>query len=169
MKQEERAAKIETYGTAYQQLISALEQFPKEMRQYRPAPDRWTIHEIIVHITDSEANSYVRCRRFLAEPDSHILGYDENRWARELRYEEQSADDALELFRLLRKISYALISDLPETVWSNLAYHSENGPMTMDDWLEVYARHVSDQVEQMRAVYEAWMDHRSLTSPDLHA
>ena len=158
MKQEERAARIETYGTAYQQLISALEQFPREMWQYRPAPDRWTIHEIIVHITDSEANSYVRCRRFLAEPDSAILGYDENRWARELRYEEQSADDALELFRLLRKISYALISDLPETVWSNLAYHSENGPMTLDDWLEVYARHVSDHVEQMRAVYEMWVD-----------
>ena len=158
MKQEERAARIETYGTAYQQLISALEQFPREMWQYRPAPDRWTIHEIIVHITDSEANSYVRCRRFLAEPDSAILGYDENRWARELRYEEQSADDALELFRLLRKTSYVLISDLPETVWSNLAYHSENGPMTLDDWLEVYARHVSDHVEQMRAVYEMWVD-----------
>ena len=158
MKQEERAARIETYGTAYQQLISALEQFPREMWQYRPAPDRWTIHEIIVHITDSEANSYVRCRRFLAEPDSAILGYDENRWARELRYEEQSADDALELFRLLRKTSYVLISDLPETVWSNLAYHSENGPMTLDDWLKVYARHVSDHVEQMQAVYEMWVD-----------
>ena len=158
MKQEERAAKIETYGTAYQQLISALEQFPREMWQYRPAPDRWTIHEIIVHITDSEANSYVRCRRFLAEPDSAILGYDENRWARELRYEDQSAADALELFRLLRKTTHVLISDLPETVWSNLAYHSENGPMTLDDWLEVYARHVSDHVEQMRAVYEMWVD-----------
>ena len=158
MKQEERAARIETYGTAYQQLISALEQFPREMWQYRPAPDRWTIHEIIVHITDSEANSYVRCRRFLAEPDSAILGYDENRWARELRYEDQSAADALELFRLLRKTTHVLISDLPETVWSNLAYHSENGPMTLDDWLKVYARHVSDHVEQMQAVYEMWVD-----------
>jgi len=37
------------------------------MWQYRPAPDRWTIHEIVVHIADSEANSYIRCRRCLAE------------------------------------------------------------------------------------------------------
>ena len=102
MTSEERNKKIESYGTAYQRLVAALERFPREMWQFRPSPDRWTIHEIIIHIADSEANSYIRCRRFLAEPGSAVLGYDETKWAHDLRYHEQSTDDALELFKWLR-------------------------------------------------------------------
>jgi len=156
MTPEERHKRIATYGTAYRRLVSALERFPREMWQFRPAPDRWTIHEIIVHIADSEANSYVRCRRFVAEAGSSVLGYDENVWARELRYHAQSTDDALELFRNLRHNSYALIKDLPESVWSNTVNHTENGEMTMDDWLDTYARHIPDHIEQMQANHDDW-------------
>jgi hypothetical protein len=28
--------------------------------------------------------------------------------------------------------------------------------MTMDDWLDVYARHIPDHVAQMQDVYEQW-------------
>ena len=160
MSSSERKQTIETYGAAHQELVSALERLPREMWQFRPAPDQWTIHEIIVHIADSEANSYVRCRRFLAEPGSSILGYDESTWARELKYHGQSTDDALELFKWLRHNSYTLIRDLPESVWSNTAIHSESGPMTLDDWLGVYASHIPDHIGQMQGIHEAWLRQR---------
>ena len=156
MTQEDRKKKIESYGGAHLRMVLALKGFPLEMWQFKPAPDHWTIHEIIVHIADSEANSYVRCRRFLAEPGSTVLGYDGDRWARDLRYHEQSTDDALELFKWLRYKSYTLIKDLPESVWSNTVYHSENGLMTMDDWLDTYERHIPDHIAQMQAVYDYW-------------
>jgi DinB superfamily len=140
---EERSKKIESYGAAYQILVSAIDRFPREMWQFRPAPDRWTIHEIIVHITDSKANSYIRCRRLAGEPGSSVLGYDENRWARELRHN-----------------SYTFIRSLPDTVWSNSVYHSEDGEITMDDWLDTYARHIPEHLEQMQANYEDWSGRR---------
>ena len=102
MNAEERNRRIESYGMAYPRLVEALDMYPPEMWQFRLAPDRWTIHEIIVHIADSEVNSYVRCRRFIAEPGGTVLGYDENAWASDLRYHDQSALDALELFKWLR-------------------------------------------------------------------
>lgn len=157
MTPSERTQKIDSYGTAHQRLVSALENFPPEMWQFRPAPDRWTIHEIIIHITDSEANSYIRCRRLLAEPGSSVLGYDENKWARDLHYHDQSPDDALELFKWLRHKSYTLIKDLPAPVWSNTVYHTESGVMTLDDWLNTYERHIPDHIEQMQANYEDWV------------
>lgn len=153
----ERQQRIASYGNAYTKLIFALAQFPKEMWQFRPAPDRWTIHEIVVHIADSEANSYVRCRRFIAEPGSAVIGYDEMRWARELRYHDLSTDDALELFKCLRQQSYKLIEALPEATWANTVIHSENGLMTFDDWLYVYERHIPDHIEQMQTVYADWL------------
>src|SRR5688572_28270669 len=125
----ERMRKIEAYGNAYTELVSGIEQFPREMWQWKPTPDGWSIHETIIHITDSEANSYIRCRRFLAEPGSSVMVYDEGRWATELRYQKQNTEEALELFRCLPRNSYNLIRSLPETVWANTVFHPENGTM----------------------------------------
>jgi hypothetical protein len=154
---EERQLKIESYGSAHALLAAAVKRFPREMWQFRPSPERWTIHEIIVHITDSEANSYVRCRRFIAEPGSSVLGYDESRWARELHYDLQSPEDALELFKWLRHKSYTLIQTLSTSTWSNTVNHTENGIMTLDDWLDTYERHIPEHIRQMQAVYEDWV------------
>ena len=156
MTHAERLKKIESYGQAYDKLIAALPRFPRAMWQYRPASDRWTIHEIIVHIADSEANSYARCRRFIAEPGSTVMAYDEMAWAQQLNYHAQSPEAALELFKQLRAASYELIKTLPETMWANTIIHPENGVMTMDDWLDIYDRHIPDHIAQMQAVYAAW-------------
>lgn len=160
MSGEERVRKIEQYGQAHALLVEALKRFPREMWQYRPAPDRWTIHEIVVHIADSEANSYVRCRRAIAEPGQAVMAYDENRWATALDYHAQSTEEALELFKWLRLRSYNLIRALPDSVWSHTIYHPENGNMTVDDWLDVYTRHIPDHLQQMRENYLAWLQSR---------
>ena len=156
MNHVERLQKIESYGQAYAKLIAALPRFSREMWQYRSASDHWTIHEIIVHLADSEANSYARCRRFIAEPGSTVMAYDEMAWAQRLNYHAQSPEAALELFRQLRHSSYELIKTLPETVWANTIVHPENGEMTLDDWLDVYDRHIPDHIAQMQEVYAAW-------------
>ncbi len=149
MTAEERREKIERYGKAYDLLMEFLPSLPPEIWLYKPSPERWSVHEILLHIADSEANSYIRCRRFIAEPGSSVMAYDENRWASSLNYHGQSASAALELFRCLRAASYALIRDLPDEVWSNTIEHPENGTMTFDDWLDTYERHVPVHIEQM--------------------
>jgi uncharacterized damage-inducible protein DinB len=160
MTPPDRNKHVESYGAAYQRLIDALERFPREMWQYRPAPDQWSIHEIIVHIADSEANSYIRCRRLLAEPGSTVLGYDQDDWARALDYHAQSVEEALELFKSLRRLSYLLIKAAPESAWSHTVEHSENGTVTMDDWLDTYERHIPEHIEQMQANYDHWANQR---------
>lgn len=153
---EQRAEKLESYARAYDILMEFLSTLPKEMWQFKPEPHRWSVHEILIHITDSEANSYVRCRRLIAEPGLDVMAYDENSWARALRYHDLGIEEALELFRLLRKSTYNIIRDLPEETWSNTIHHPENGVMTMDDWLDNYERHIPVHMAQMERNLKAW-------------
>ena len=164
MNPQARTKKIESYGSAFDELTAALKAFPTEMWQFRDEHGCWSIHEHVVHITDSEANSYIRCRRLVAESGEPLMAYDENTWASELDYHEQSVEDALQLFKWLRHKSYTLIKSLPESAWSNTAYHPENGDMTLDDWLDVYAVHVSEHVGYMRENYETWLKAQSIAS-----
>ena len=151
-----RQQKIQLYGQAASLLTAALERFPREMCQYRSPVDDWTIHEIVIHITDSEANSYVRCRRFIAEPGQPLLAYDENQWARALDYHALDVDTAVLLFKWLRQSSFELIQTVPDIVWQNGAYHPESGQISFDDWLGTYSRHIPEHIAQMERIYEAW-------------
>lgn len=155
MTPSERKQKIESYGKAYDKLTEALKHFPKDMWHFKPK-DGWSIHEILVHITDSEANSFVRCRRLIAEPGSAVMGYDEGHWAIALNYTGQSADDAMELFKWLRRASYNMIRTQPDSVAAHTVNHSESGIMTFDGWLNMYERHIPEHVAQMQGVYEEW-------------
>lgn len=158
MQAAQRAEQLKIYASAYQELVDALAGFPREMWQYRPSPDDWTIHEIIIHITDSEANSFVRARRLLAEPGLDLMAYDEMVWAVQLDYHHLSPVTALELFRWLRQSTFELIHEQPEEAWAHTAFHPESGDITLDDWLNTYAGHVRDHIAQMNRVYEAWLE-----------
>ncbi len=164
MDPEKRKGKLESYGNAAQELDAALKRFPREMWQFRDEHGCWSIHEHVVHITDSEVNSYVRCRRLVAEPGLDLMAYDENQWASALDYHSIETEGAVELFRVLRRQTHELIRNLPESAWSNTCYHPENGDMTLDDWLDVYERHVAEHVEYMRQNYEEWAKANSVTT-----
>ena len=75
MTPELRIQKIESYGNAYEALVAAVGKFPREMWQFRDEHGCWSIHEHVVHIADSEANSYIRCRRLIAEPGLSLMAY----------------------------------------------------------------------------------------------
>ncbi len=157
MTSDERNQKLVLYGSAYDMLKNALKRYPREMWEYRPTPQDFTIHEIFVHITDSEASSFVRARHFIAQPNSTVSAYDEFGWASKLDYHAQSVRDAVKLFRWLRGNTYKLIRNLPDEVWTHTIHHPENGTMKMEDWLDVYTRHVPEHIAQMERVYQAWL------------
>lgn len=105
----------------------------KDLWSFKPSPDRWSIHEIIVHIADSEANAYVNCRKLIAEPGKSIAAYDQDKWAAAFHHQEQSTEDALELFGRHRLSSYKLIKTLPGSVWLNPVGSLENETVTLHD------------------------------------
>lgn len=156
MSSLERSEKIAIYGDAHRVLTEALKRYPMEMWHFKPSEKDWSIHEIVIHITDSEANSYVRARRMIAEPGLHLMAYDENEWARKLDYQYLDTEDAVELFRWLRGNTFQLIRALPEETWSHTAFHPEAGNITLEDWLNTYARHVLDHIGQMDEVLMTW-------------
>lgn len=113
MSPETRALKIASYGAACQTLIDGLKAFPVEMWDFRDEHGCWSIRERLVHVADSEANSYIRCRRFIAEPGQPLMAYDENGWAASLGYEDRDPAESIELFRLLRQQTHDLIKPCP--------------------------------------------------------
>ncbi|MFH1183646.1 MAG: DinB family protein [Chloroflexota bacterium] len=157
MDAEERGRKIEEYGRGYDVLGTALEEIPREAWGFKPSAEDWSVHEIIVHLGDSESMAALRIRKLIVEPGSSLMGYEEARWARALNYQDQNADDSLLVIKLARQTTYRLLKSLPAGVFSQSVTHPEyQEPYTFDTWLGIYARHIPDHVQQMKQAYEAW-------------
>src|SRR5438270_13740441 len=88
---------LQRYAEGHRELLDTLQRLPRSMCHFRPAAGEWTIHEIVMHITDSESNSYIRVRSAIAEPGKRSMAYDEPACARALCYDQQATEDALEL------------------------------------------------------------------------
>lgn len=152
----ERTRKIKAYGEAPKLLVKSLKKFPKKMWKWKPAPEKWSIHEILIHLADSETNAYLRARRFLAEPGGTVMGYDQDKWAQALNYHAQDPNDALAVVTLVRKMTHRLIKNLPESTWSARCTHPEHENYTFDRWLDIYSGHIHNHVGQMQRNFEAW-------------
>lgn len=156
MNQNERIEKIEEYGRGFDLLAAALAKIPPEAWDFRPAPGEWSIHEVILHMADSESIGALRLRKMIAEPGSTLMTYDEAKWAVALNYGNQSMEDALQIFKLTREMNYRLLKTLPNQVFMQSAVHPEYvEPYTFENWLATYTRHVSEHLGQLEKIYRA--------------
>lgn len=156
MTPDERKQKVDSYATSHDRLMQALQTMPREMWQFKPAPEKWSIHEIIVHIADAELHSACRLRAFLAEPGKTVMGYDQDAYATKMKYHDHSVATALDLFRLIRQTNVSLLRQIDDSVWKNTVNHSDYGSMGLERWLEIYEAHVDKHIGQMQRNVETW-------------
>ncbi|MDO9300994.1 MAG: DinB family protein [Anaerolineales bacterium] len=151
MDKNEREIKIELYGRGYDLLKAALAEVPQEAMKFKPEPTEWSVHEIIIHIADSESNAALRARKLIVEPGGVLMGYDQAQWADTLNYHDHNFEDALEVTRLARKTTYELLKKQSDNVFTHSIIHPEyEDPYTFDKWINIYSRHIPGHIEQIR-------------------
>ena len=162
MTPDERDKKIEEYGRGFELFVATLAEFPREAWEFKPAPNEWSVHEIIIHMADSESMGAVRARKLIAEPGSALMPYDETGWAVRLNYAEQNLEDALQTFRLARQTTYNVLKMVPDGVFEHQVFHPERvhpeygERYTLDKWLYIYTAHIREHIEQVQKTYQAW-------------
>jgi len=112
----------------------------------------WSARQIIHHLADSEAQSYVRLRRLVAEPEGVMLvNVDEDSWAKEakLGYETAPVENSIAIYAAVRAGSLDVIKRLEESDVEKSGVHPESGKFTIEKWLFNYTKHSLEHGEQL--------------------
>ena len=144
-----RDARIEKYRSGVSAVEDALRGADDAALDRRPAPGEWTAREVAHHLADSETMSSIRLRRLIAEDEPLIPAYDEQEFARRLHYDRPIAA-SVTLFAAVRTANLSLLDALREDEWRRVGTHSEDGPYSVERWLEIYADHGHDHADQIR-------------------
>jgi len=146
---EQREALIVEYEKGAVMLRTAWEDVPEDAEKWRPAPDKWSAHEVVIHCADSETYAATRLRLLVAEAEPVIVGYDQDAWAKIFNYHAQSTDRALRTIDAVRTATLPILRSLTEADWAKEGRHTESGPYNLGDWLKSYGPHLTNHAKQI--------------------
>ncbi len=119
----ERAALIDRYEKGPTLLRAAFAKVPREAWNWRPGTGKWSVHEILGHCADAEANAAMRIRYLVAEEKPSIIGFDQDRWAKVLDYQATRVELALAAIDVMRSHTVDLLRRLPDEAWARRDAH----------------------------------------------
>lgn len=138
---------IDSYAAGHQRLADALKGLASADLASRPPAGLqiglWSIHQILVHLADTEAVLADRMKRVIAEENPTLLAFDENKWAQDLFYEAQSADDALQMIAIIRRQMVRVLKKLPPEAFERFGTHSAAGKKTLADLMQTADKHLN--------------------------
>lgn len=73
MRSADRRAKIERYGDGYRLLAAALDEIPRAAWKFKPSNQDWSIHEVIIHLADSETNAALQLVKYARQSTYNLL------------------------------------------------------------------------------------------------
>ena len=135
-------------------LRGLMSEISEEDARWKPAPDRFSIAEVLSHLSHSEWHCYrARVDRFLAEEMPELEPDDAQMYLDV--YENADPEEAFGHFEDQREINIALLRSLPAATGNRQALHREAGEITLSQMLHEWALHDIGHIRQIAELVRA--------------
>jgi len=135
-----------------EETLALLRGISEERSRHRYAPGKWSIRELLNHLTDAERVFALRALWFARGFDSALPSFDQDTAARAARADEVAWASHVEEFRAVRLASIALFRNLPAEAWSSAGIASGNR-FTVRALAYVIAGHEAHHVAVLKERY----------------
>ena len=123
---------------------------------WKPASDRWSICEVLNHLTDVEKLAVgLRAKRILDEDIPLFVDYDREARYRAGAYGNDDGERALENFRKARKTSLAWLEKIRPSDWKRRGIHHVVGEVELSQILSLWAFHDLSHIRQVAELVKA--------------
>src|ERR1700733_7746938 len=108
---------IKAQSPTPKKLARLIQGIPPAKLRKRPAPEKWSVAEILAHLSDVEIVVGWRMRSILGDPGTAVQAYDQDAWVTSGHYEKRDAKKSIEVQRVLREANLALLKSLSPSQW----------------------------------------------------
>lgn len=133
-------------------LAALIRGLDKKQLTRKPAPDKWSIAEILAHLVDTEIVGSWRLRHIVGNNGVSIQAFDQNVWASTFDYAGRDPQKSVEVFRVLRENNLEMLKALPEELWENYGMHQERGKESVAHIVRLYAGHDLNHLGQVEKI-----------------
>ncbi|MCB1161157.1 MAG: DinB family protein [Candidatus Krumholzibacteriia bacterium] len=123
-------------------LAGAFEGVTDEAMRWKPAPERWSLLEILGHLCDEEAADFsVRLRLIVESPEADWPPIDPEGWVRERQHNEGDPGELVRRFRLARAGNLLWLRGLDPAALETVHTHPRFGSMRAGDMFAAWCAH----------------------------
>ncbi|HMQ49406.1 MAG TPA: DinB family protein [Saprospiraceae bacterium] len=109
---------------------------------WKPAPEKWSLLEIIGHLCDEEVEDFrARVQHVLEQPNQPMPPINPTGWVEERHYAQQDVHLQLNRFLLERKKSVDWLNSLDKPKWENTYEHAQLGAISARRFLHNWLAH----------------------------
>ena len=137
------------------QRISPGRILPHQLLHWKPAPQRWSISEVLAHMVEIEDLYAARVRRMLAEDAPKFLRYPQPDPDSPNAGTQGDTAEILARFVAMRRNNVAFLNSMPENSGARVGHHSELGLITLLQMLCEWASHDLGHIRQIAELYRA--------------
>ncbi len=133
-------------------LARLIKSVPTSKLRKRPAPDKWSVSEILAHLADAEIVGGFRMRLILGAPGTPVAAFDQDSWVTSGHYAKRDPRKSVEQFRAVREANLALLKSLTPEQWNHYGMHSERGQETIEHIVRMFAGHDLNHLQQIERI-----------------
>lgn len=138
---EERTALITRLAAQPSALAAAISGLGDHQLGQPYRPGGWTVRQLVHHVADSHLNMYLRVKFALTESEPTIMPYDQDVWASLGDVQQVAPMVSIALLAALHERIVALFRSMDPAQFGRALMHPENGRMTVEQVLAMYAWH----------------------------
>ncbi|MEX2263996.1 MAG: DinB family protein [Bryobacteraceae bacterium] len=124
--------------------------------QWKPAPGRFSIAEVLEHLSHVEAHAYrLRIERMISEDNPEMEQYDQNAFYAAGQYSGRDAEDSFDHFEEQREDNLEFLRNLPPGSGSRTGTFPGFGSFTLDQLIYEWACHDLGHIRQISELIRA--------------
>jgi hypothetical protein len=117
---------IALLGEQREGTIALLRSIPESEADFRYAPDKWSIKELVGHVIDTERIFAYRALRFARNDKTPLPGYEQDDYIRNASFDDCPLGDLTSEFESVRQSSLFLFKHLGRAAWLRRGVASES-------------------------------------------
>lgn len=143
---------VEMLRTQQRDTVRLLRPLSEDRARFAYAPGKWTVKEVVGHITDAERIFAYRALRFARGDAQPLTGFDENAYVPAGRFNERALGDLVDEFEAVRAATIHLLRHLDDDELARVG-SANNNPISVRALAYVVAGHERHHVKLLRERY----------------
>jgi DinB superfamily len=135
-----------------EEVLARFRDVPESKGAYRYAPDKWSVRQLVCHLSDTERIMAYRALRIARADATPLPGFDENAFAPESGADAVPLAELVAEFADVRRATVALFRHLPGEAWTRRGRASDS-PVSVRALAWIIVGHPIHHLEVLRERY----------------
>jgi hypothetical protein len=143
---------VTVLGDQLDEVLARFAAVPEVRGDFRYAPGKWSLKEVIGHLADTERVFGYRALSIARRDPAPLPAFDDQAWVAEMGAGDRTLADIVEEFGVVRRGTLALFRHLPAAAWMRRGTASGH-PASVRAMAYVMAGHARHHLEVVEARY----------------